>query len=80
MDHTLQAPGVDLITQEYLAARRELRSRTDLAPTQREKLKEELADEHRLRCATEWKIVVHQLQDDRDLLDTPNIRTSENHD
>lgn len=76
MDHTLQAPGVELITQEYLAARRELRSKTDLSPTQRERLREELADELRLRCATEWKIVVAQLQDDRDLLSTSNIRTS----
>jgi hypothetical protein len=76
MDHTLLPPGVDLVTQEYLAARRELRSRTDLALTQRERLKEELADEHRLRLAKEWKIVLAQLDDDRDLLGTSNIRIS----
>ena len=76
MDHTLLPPGVDLVTQEYLAARRELRSRTDLALTQRERLKEELADEHRLRLAKEWKIVLAQLDDDRDLLGTSNFRIS----
>ena len=76
MDHTLLPPGVELITQEYLAPRRELRSRTDLALTQRERLKEELADEHRLRLAKEWKIVLAQLDDDRDLLGTSNFRIS----
>jgi hypothetical protein len=75
MDHPIQAPGVELITQEYLVARRELRARTDLAPSHWERLKEELADEHRLRCAAEWKIVLAQLDDDRDLLSTSNIRT-----
>jgi len=51
MDHPIRAPGVELITQEYLAASRQLRSRTDLTPDQHEKLKQELAYEHRLRCA-----------------------------
>ena len=76
MDHTLLPPGVELIIQDYLAARRELHSRTDLVPTQREILMEELLDEHRLRRASEWEIVLAQLRDDRDLLGTSNLRTS----
>jgi hypothetical protein len=75
MDHPIRAPGVELITQEYLAASRQLRSRTDLTPDQHEKLKQELAYEHRLRCAKEWKSVLAQIHD-QDLLRTSNFRTS----
>jgi hypothetical protein len=38
MDHPIQAPGMELITQEYLAARRQLRLRTDLTLAQHERL------------------------------------------
>jgi hypothetical protein len=70
MDHPIQAPGVEMITQEYLAARRQLRWRTDLTLAQHESLKKELADEHWLRCAQEWKSVLAQIRDDKDLLRT----------
>jgi hypothetical protein len=75
MDHPIQAPGVELITQEYLAACRELRSRTDLTLAQHVRMKQELAYEHRLRCAKEWKSVLAQIRDDQDLR-TSHIRTS----
>lgn len=81
MDQTFLPAGVELLIQDYLAARRELHSRTDLAPTQREILMEELVDEHRLRSASEWEIVLAQLHDDQDLLRllrTPNLQTSWN--
>ena len=66
MVHPIQAPGVELITQEYLAARRQLPRRTDLTAAQRERLENELADEHRLRCAQEWKGVSAQMRSDQD--------------
>jgi hypothetical protein len=66
MDHPIQAPGVELITQEYLAASRQLRSRTDLTLAQHERLKKELADEHWLHCAQEWKSVLAQMRADQD--------------
>jgi hypothetical protein len=66
MVHPIQAPGVELITQEYLAASRQLRSRTDLTAAQRERLENELADEHRLQCAQEWKSVSAQMRSDQD--------------
>jgi hypothetical protein len=53
MEHPFPAPGVEMITQEYLAASLELRSRTDLTVAQRERLKDDLADEHQLHCAQE---------------------------
>jgi hypothetical protein len=76
MDHPIQSPGVELITQEYLAASRELRWRTDLTLAQHVRLTQELAYEHRLRCAKEWRSVLAQIHDDGDLLRTSNIRTS----
>jgi hypothetical protein len=66
MDHPIQAPGVELITEEYLVASRQLRSRTDLTLAQHERLKKELADEHGLRCAQEWKSVLAQMRADQD--------------
>ena len=48
MEHPFPAPGVEMITQEYLAASLELRSRTDLTAAQRERLNDDLADEHGL--------------------------------
>jgi hypothetical protein len=62
---------VELLTQEYLAACRQLRSRPDLTRAQHERLHEELSDEHRRRCAQEWKVVVTQLRADHNLLRTP---------
>jgi hypothetical protein len=66
MDHPIQAPGVELITEEYLAASRQLRSRTDLTLAQHERLKKELAAEHALRCAQVWKSVSAQMRADQD--------------
>ena len=66
MDHPFPAPGVQLITQEYLAACRVLRSRDDLTAAQHARLKNELADEHELRCAQEWKSVLAQMRTDQD--------------
>ena len=66
MDHPFPTPGVQLITQENLAACRVLRSRDDLTPAQHARLKKELADEHELRCAQEWKSVLAQMRADQD--------------
>jgi hypothetical protein len=65
MDHLFQEPGVDLITQEYLAACRELWLRTDLTFAQHVRLTQELIDEHWLRCAKEWKSVLAQIRDNQ---------------
>jgi hypothetical protein len=66
MDHPFPAPGVELITQEYLAPRRQLRSRDDLTSDQHARVENELADEHRLRCANEWKSVSAQMRADQE--------------
>ena len=67
MDHLSTRPtGLELVTQEYLAARRELRSRIDLTSTQRKRLETELATEHGLRCAQEWKCLCAQMHDDQE--------------
>jgi hypothetical protein len=65
MEHPFPAPGVELITQQYLADCGELRSRTDLTPAQRQRLADELASEHGLRCAHEWKNALAQMRDDQ---------------
>ena len=74
MDHPFPAPGVELITQEYLAACHVLRSRDDLTPAQHARLKNELADEHELRCAQEWKSVLAQDRADQELGDARPYR------
>ena len=66
MEHPFPAPGVEMITQVYLAASLELRSRTDLTVAQRERLKDDLADEHKLHCAQEWKSVSAQMRADQE--------------
>jgi hypothetical protein len=71
MDHlTTQLPGVELATQEYLAANRELNSRTDLAPVQYERLNKQIVYEYRLRCAQERKFALAQMRADYNLLRT----------
>jgi len=70
MEHSFLAPGVELITQEYLAARRQVISRDDLTQDQHERLKKELVYEYRPRCTQEWKIAVAQMRADHDLLRT----------
>lgn len=74
MDHPFPAPGVELITQEYLAASRQLRLRTDLTLAQHVRLKKELADEHWIRCAQEWKSVLSQDRADQELGDARPYR------
>lgn len=71
MDHPFQAPGVELITQEYLAARRQLRSRTNLTPAQHVRREKELAEEHGLRCTQEWKSVLAQMRADQEIRSEP---------
>lgn len=66
MEHPFPAPGVEMITQEYLAASLALRSRTDLTAAQRERLNDDLADEHGLRCTQEWKSVSAQMRADQE--------------
>jgi hypothetical protein len=66
MEHPFPAPGVQMITQEYLAASLEVRSRTDLTAAQLERLNADLADEHGLRCAQEWKSVSAQMRADQE--------------
>ena len=71
MDHpTTQAPGVELLTQEYLAANRELNSRTHLAPVHYERLNKQIVYEYRLRCAQERKIALTQMRADYNPLRT----------
>jgi hypothetical protein len=55
MNYPFPAPGVELITQEYLAACRVLRSRDDLTPAQHARLKNELAEEHELGDARPYR-------------------------
>jgi hypothetical protein len=74
MDHPFPAPGVELITQEYLAASRQLRLRTDLTLAQHVRLKKELADEHWICCAQEWKSVLSQDRADQELGDARPYR------
>jgi hypothetical protein len=65
--HFARPPGVELITQEYLAARLALRLRTDLTPAQRQRLEDEMTNEHGLRCAAEWKSVRAQMREDQEV-------------
>ena len=78
VDHLARPPGVDLVTQEYLSACRQLRCRSDLTLVQHERLQKDLDDEHRRRCATEWKILGDQLRADHFVLGTSNGRASVN--
>ena len=59
--------GMDLLRHEYLAAFSELRSADGLTEPARTLLGRELADEHRLRCAQEWKAIGAQLRADLDV-------------
>ena len=59
--------GMDLLRQEYLVGDFELRSADGLTEPARTLLGRELADEHRLRCAQEWKAIGVQLRADLDV-------------
>ena len=59
--------GMDLVRQEYIVAVSELWSADGLTEPARTLLGRELADEHRLRCAQEWKAIGAQLRADLDV-------------
>jgi hypothetical protein len=78
MDHPAQFRGVELVTQQYLATKRALNSRDDLAPVQYERLKKEIVDAYKLRCTQERKIALAQMRADYVLLRRSNGRASMN--
>jgi hypothetical protein len=59
--------GMDLLRQDYLVGDFELMSADGLTEPERTLLRRELADEHRLRCAQEWKAIGAQLRSDLDV-------------
>lgn len=59
--------GLYLLRQDYLADLSELKSASGLTDSQLDLLRTKLADEHRLRCAQEWKAISAQLRADRDV-------------
>jgi hypothetical protein len=59
--------GLDLVRQDYLATLSELRSEASLTEVERNLLCRQLAVEHRVRCAQEWKAISIQLRADQDL-------------
>ena len=59
--------GLNLVRQDYLATLSELRSDGALTEPELDHLRRELAVEHRVRCAQEWKIISAQLKADQDV-------------
>ena len=49
--------GLELVRQDYLATLSELRSDDSLTELQRNLLCRQLAVEHRVHCAQEWKAI-----------------------
>jgi len=58
--------GMDLVRQDYLATLSELTSDGALTEPELDHLRRELAVEHRVRCAQEWKVISAQLKADQD--------------
>ena len=58
--------GLELVRQDYLATLSELSSDDSLTELERNLLRRELAVEHRVRCAQEWKAISAQLKADQD--------------
>jgi hypothetical protein len=56
--------GLELVRQDHLATLSELRSDGALTEPERNLLRRELAVEHRVRCAQEWKAIIIQLRAD----------------
>jgi hypothetical protein len=59
--------GLELVRQDYLATLSELRSDGALTEPELDHLRRELAVEHRVRCAQEWKAIGTQLKSDQDV-------------
>jgi hypothetical protein len=59
--------GLELVRQDYLASLSELRSDGALTEPERNHLRRELAVEHRVRCAQEWKAISIHLRADQDV-------------
>ena len=59
--------GLELVRQDYLATLSELRSDGALTEPELDHLRRELAVEHRVRCAQEWKAIGTQLKADQDV-------------
>ena len=59
--------GLEVVRQDYLATLSELKSDDSLTELERNLLRRELAVEHRVRCAQEWKAISIQLRADQDL-------------
>jgi hypothetical protein len=59
--------GLELVRQDYLATLSELRSDASLTELARNLLRRELAFEHRVRCAQEWKAIIIHLKADQDV-------------
>jgi hypothetical protein len=59
--------GIDLVRQDYLSTLSELKSDGALTEPERNHLRRELAVEHRVRCAQEWKVIIAQLRADEDV-------------
>lgn len=59
--------GLDLVRQDYLATLSELRSEGSLTELDRNRLRRQLAVEHRVRCGQEWKAIIIQLKADREV-------------
>ena len=58
--------ALEVVRQDYLATLSELRSDGSLTELERNLLCRELAVEHRVRCAQEWKAIIH-LRADQDV-------------
>jgi hypothetical protein len=59
--------ALELVRQDYLATLSELRSEASLTEVERNLLCRQLAVEHRVRCAQEWKAISIQLRADQDV-------------
>jgi hypothetical protein len=59
--------GLALVRQDYLATLSKIRSDGSLTELKRNLLRKELAVEHRVRCAQEWKAISIQLRADQDV-------------
>ena len=58
--------GLEVVRQDYLATLSEVRSDDSLTELERNLLCRQLAVEHRVRCAQEWKAIGLQVRADQD--------------
>lgn len=59
--------GLEVVRQDYLATISELESDDSLTEQELNLLHRQLAVEHRVRCAQEWKAISIQLRADQDV-------------